>query len=254
MNLHEHPRSVCGACCTRFDSLSVSREGLDILENISTHLHCGQLTAIIGPNGAGKTTLVKALLGLIPYKGSISFSDAEGKRTGKPRIGYVPQFLDMDPMAPLTVCDFFSAALFRSPSFLPPSAKKRASVSALLQRVKAEALIDRRLGTLSGGEKQRVLMALALSPMPNLLLLDEPVSGMDIEGLAAFYHTLDDLRNSYDVSILLISHDFPFVRRYADRVILLNRRILAHGTPDEVFASEYFQALFPEVQSAEVAQ
>lgn len=252
MNLHEHPHSVCGACCTRFDSLSVSREGLDILENISVHLHCGQLTAIIGPNGAGKTTLVKALLGLIPYRGSITFSDAEGNRTGKPRIGYVPQYLDTEPMAPLTVCDFIGAALFRSPCFLPPSVKKRRAISDLLRRVKADPLIDRRLGTLSGGEKQRILLALALSPMPNLLLLDEPVSGMDLEGLAAFYHTLDDLRRSYDVSILLISHDFPFVRRYADRVILLNHRILAHGTPDEVFSSEWFQSLFPEVQSAEV--
>ena len=112
---HLNPVSPCGACCTQFKKLTVSLDGLNILENISLHLHCGEMTAIIGPNGAGKTTLFKALLGQIPYSGEITFSDSEGLRTGTPRIGYVPQHLSVEPMAPITVLDFMCAAIFRRP-------------------------------------------------------------------------------------------------------------------------------------------
>ena len=245
---YDFPRaSCCGACCTQFKHLTVSLEGLDVLEDVSMHLHCGEMTAIIGPNGAGKTTLFKALLRQIPYRGEITFSDATGTRVGKPRIGYVPQYLAAERLAPATVLDFFRAALSRVPAFLPPRKKEREAVLEALSRAGAEQLIDRRVGALSGGETQRVLLALALTPMPDLLLLDEPVSGMDAEGLAAFYHRLDMLRSEYDISILLISHDFSFVRRYADKAALIDRRLLAFGPPQEVFASETFRAVFPGV-------
>ena len=245
---HLNPISPCGACCTQFKKLTVSLDGLNILENISLHLHCGEMTAIIGPNGAGKTTLFKALLGQIPYSGEITFSDSEGLRTGTPRIGYVPQHLSVDPLAPITVLDYMSAALFRRPVFLPVSKRCRRIVEESLSRTGAENVIDRRLGALSGGETQRVLLALALTPMPDLLLLDEPVSGMDAEGLASFYETVDSLRRDFDVSILLISHDFGFVHRYADRAVLLHHCVLSTGKPDHVFASESFRVLFPEVR------
>lgn len=245
---HLNPVSPCGACCTQFKKLTVSLDGLNILENISLHLHCGEMTAIIGPNGAGKTTLFKALLGQIPYSGEITFSDSEGLRTGTPRIGYVPQHLSVEPMAPITVLDFMCAAIFRRPVFLPVTKKQRQQVSDALARTGAEGVIDRRLGALSGGETQRVLLALALTPIPDLLLLDEPVSGMDAEGLAAFYETVDSLRRDYDMSILLISHDFSFVHRYADRAVLLHHCVLSSGKPEHVFSSEAFQVLFPEVR------
>ncbi len=242
---HENAKIACGACCTQLKHLNVQLGSLPVLEDISLHLHCGEMTAIIGPNGAGKTTVFKAILQQVPYQGEITFCNAAGSRRGKPRIGYVPQHLSVEPMAPVTVTDFLGAALSRWPAFLPPTRQKRLRVLDALRATGAEQLLDRRLGALSGGEVQRVLLALALTPMPDLLLLDEPVSGMDAEGLASFYHTLDSLRRDFDISILLISHDFAFVRQYADRAVLLHHRVLSHGLPEAVFQSDAFSALFP---------
>jgi len=242
---HENAHSACGACCTQVRGLTVHLEGLPVLEEASLHMHCGELTAIIGPNGGGKTTLFKAILQQVPYQGEITFQDAAGGRVGRPRIGYVPQYLAVEPLAPVTVLDFLGAALTRSPAFLPPGRAKRRAVREALEKTGAESLMDRRLGALSGGETQRVLLALSLSPMPDLLLLDEPVSGIDAEGLTAFYKIVDTLRHDFDISILMISHDFAFVRQYADRAVLLHHRVLAQGKPGEVFAGEAFAALFP---------
>ncbi|MDR0898058.1 MAG: ATP-binding cassette domain-containing protein [Oscillospiraceae bacterium] len=242
---HDAAHSACGACCTQFRHLTVRLEGLPVLDDVSLHMHCGQITAVIGPNGAGKTTLCRALLGQVRYQGDIHFTDAADARIGRPRIGYVPQHLAVEPLAPVTVLDFLGAALSKEAAFLPPSRKKRAQVLEALTRTGAQGLIDRRLGALSGGEAQRVLLALALEPLPDLLLLDEPVSGVDAEGLAAFYELLDGLRRDYDISILLISHDFAFVRRFADQVVLLDHRVAAHGKPDAVLASAAFARLFP---------
>ena len=219
------------------------------MQKISLHLHCGEMTAIIGPNGAGKTTLFRAILSQIPYQGSVAFTDAAGDRMGKPRIGYVPQNLQVEPLAPATVLDFIGAALSGVPAFLP-SKKKRKLVETALQKTGAEKLLDRKLGALSGGEAQRVLLALALCPMPDLLLLDEPVSGIDASGLNTFYRILDQLRRDYDISIMLISHDFAFVRRYADTAVLLNRHVLDYNKPEVVLKGAAFASLFPGVQGA----
>lgn len=242
---HEGAKNMCGACCTQLKNLTVNLEGLPVLENLSLHLHCGEMTAIIGPNGGGKTTLFKAVLRQVPYTGEITFASAQGTRVGTPRIGYVPQNLALEKLAPVTVLDFLGAALTRQPAFLPPSKQKRRLVSDALARTGADLLSNRRLGALSGGELQRVLLALALAPTPDLLLLDEPVTGIDAEGLASFYALIDSIRREYDISILLISHDFDFVRRYADRAVLLHHRALAHGTPEQVMAGDAFAALFP---------
>ena len=107
-----------------------------------------------------------------------------------------------------------------------------------LSKVKAEHLIDRRFGALSGGELQRVLLALALDPVPNLLLLDEPGAGIDQGGLELFYNTVSELRQNYDMSIILVSHDLNLVAKYADRVILLNKTVISSGTPKQVFGDE----------------
>lgn len=242
---HPEPKTACGACCTECRGVTVELEGQTVLDNLSLHLHCGEMTAIIGPNGAGKTTLFRAILQQVPYRGEIRFADSTGVRTGMPRIGYVPQHLSVEPMAPVTVLDFLVAAQERAPAFLPPSRGRRARACEALSRTGAEGLIDRRLGALSGGEAQRVMLALALSRAPDLLLLDEPVSGVDAEGLSVFYGIVDTLRREYDISILIISHDFSLVRRYADRAILLNKRVLAQGAPGHVLSSAAFAALFP---------
>jgi len=242
---HFGGKTACGACCTELRALTVTLDGHAVLEDVSLHLHCGEMTAIIGPNGAGKTTLFRAILQQIPYRGEIHFTDADGKRMGKPRIGYVPQHLSADPLAPATVLDFLSAALHRSPAFLPPTKKKRARAAQAMAVTGSAELLDHRLGALSGGEAQRVMLALALASEPDLLLLDEPVSGIDAEGLTAFYGVLDALRQSLDISILIISHDFSLVRRYAGRAVLLNRRVLAQGTPEQVLQCPAFSAVFP---------
>ena len=228
----------CGFCCTRIEKLGVSKGSVEILENVNIHIHCGELTAIIGPNGGGKSTLLKALLGEVPHSGQLKYLDSNGSRTGQPVIGYVPQHLSFDTGTPASVSDLFVASLSKSPAWLlkPRSVRKRAIEG--LRKVKAEHLLDRRLGALSGGELQRVLLALALDPVPNLLLLDEPVSGIDQGGLELFYNTVAELRRNYDLSIILVSHDFDLVSHYADRVILLNRTVIASGTPQEVFGNE----------------
>ncbi len=239
----------CGLCCTKIENLGVTKGPICILENVNIHIHCGELTAIIGPNGAGKSTLLKALLGDVPHTGELRYLDSRGDKSSQPLIGYVPQQLSFDPGTPTSVLDLFIAGGSNTPAWLfkPGSVKKRALEG--LQKVKAEHLIDRRLGALSGGELQRVLLALALDPVPNLLLLDEPVSGIDQGGLELFYNTVSELRRNYDLSIILVSHDLELVSKYADRVIMLDRTVISSGTPEQVFKDERTRKAFGVVRS-----
>ncbi|MCX8128769.1 MAG: metal ABC transporter ATP-binding protein [Clostridia bacterium] len=226
----------CGLCCTKIEDFSVIRGGTRILDDINIHIHCGELTALIGPNGAGKSTLLKAVLGEIKHKGELKFLDEKGVHTGHPVIGYVPQQLSFDRSSPVSVLDLFAACKSKIPVWLSRSKKLRSSVSDALERVQAEYAIDRKLGALSGGELQRVLLALALDPVPDILLLDEPVSGIDYCGMEMFYNTVSELRKSYDMTIILVSHDLPLVSKFADHVIFLNRTIICSGSPKEVFS------------------
>lgn len=231
------------ACCLKVSNLSVSFGGVPALENINLHLHCGQMTALIGPNGAGKSTLIKAILGQQAHEGTIDFS-MEGKNGRKLRIGYVPQSPAFDPADPVTVQDLYTACLTRRPAFLPVTKALRVRILECLSRVHGESLIDKRIGTLSGGELQRVLLALALEPMPNLLILDEPLSGVDVEGMELLMGMLDEIRTRYDLSILMITHDFSMLTRYVDKVVLLNRHVLREGSPIDVLDSEEFAGAF----------
>ena len=162
----------CGdACCLRVQNLHVHIGEDRILENVNLHVHCGEMLALIGPNGAGKSTLLKAILGQQEHDGVIAFS-APGERNRKMRIGYVPQSPAFDPGDPLSVADLFACCMSRRPAFLGLSKTMRETVLECLDRVHATDLIDKRVGTLSGGELQRVLLALALEPLPNILILD----------------------------------------------------------------------------------
>jgi zinc transport system ATP-binding protein len=229
----------CGLCCTKISNFGVSRGGTEILRDVNLHIHCGDLTAIIGPNGAGKSTLLKAILGEIPHSGDLQFLDAQNEGTTKPTIGYVPQKLDLDSTSPTSVLDLFAAALALMPIWFSYPKKIRERVRETLARTQADHLINHRLGALSGGELQRVLLALALDPIPHLLLLDEPVSGIDQRGLELFYKTVSILRKDYDLSIILVSHDLNLVAEYADRVAFVNNKMIeCVGTPQEVFSNE----------------
>lgn len=238
-----HGGSCGDSCCLRVQNLSVTIGNDAILHDINLHIHCGQMVALVGPNGAGKSTLMKAILGQQDYRGVIAFS-APGQRGGKPIIGYVPQSPSFDPGDPISVADLFVCCLSPKPAFLRPATSMRQMIIDCLDRVHAADLIDKRVGTLSGGELQRVLLALALEPLPNILILDEPLSGVDVEGQIDLMNMLDELRKIYDLSILMTTHDFSILNRYADKVVLIDRSIRCKGTPDEVLLSDAFIETF----------
>lgn len=234
----------CGdSCCLKVQNLSVTIGNDRILKNINLHVHCGELVALIGPNGAGKSTFLKAILGQRDYEGIIAFS-VPGQRSRKPKIGYVPQSPSFDPGDPVSVADLFVCCMSRRPAFLGHSRAMRQKILECLDRVHGTDLIDKRVGTLSGGELQRVLLALALEPIPNILILDEPLSGVDVEGQTGLMDMLDEIRETYDLSILMTTHDFSILPKYADQVVLINRGIAAAGTPEEVLDSEEFLSVF----------
>lgn len=244
MRNFRHGQSCDSSCCLRIQDLSVKIGSDVILRDVNLHIHCGQLVALIGPNGAGKSTLIKAILGQQDFDGVISFS-APGMRHRKPpRIGYVPQSPSFDPGDPLSVADLFSCCLSRRPAFLGLSAAMRDKTLECLERVHGEDLLVKRVGTLSGGELQRVLLALALEPLPNILILDEPLSGVDVEGQAGLMDMLDEIRKRYDLSILMITHDFGMLSTYADEVALIDHTVLKSGAPSEVLDSEEFCTVF----------
>jgi zinc transport system ATP-binding protein len=245
LNLHRGlAPHQCGECCTRLESLGVTLNGHCVLDDVTLHLHCGELTALVGPNGAGKSTLLRTLLGEVPHTGEIHFLPVFGHgREDAPAIGYVPQQLDFDRYSPLSVQDVFSCALSSGPVALWHSGRVRLKARDALAAVEAEHLLDRRLGRLSGGELQRVLLALSLTPVPNLLLLDEPVSGIDLAGRGLFYRIVSDLRQRFDLSILMVSHDLAGVTEVSDRIIFLDRRVVCSGPPAKVIAH-------PEVRRA----
>lgn len=240
---HENNGQCHGACCLRGQGLTVRAGEQVILQDVDFHLHCGEITALIGPNGAGKSTLFKAILGQLPHTGVLEFQRSGGEKT-RPLIGYVPQSPTFDPGEAVSVLDLFAASISSWPVFLPTPKRLRAKVEACLDRVHAKALIDQRVGALSGGELQRVLLAMALEPVPHILILDEPLSGVDMEGEKQLLDLLDEVRREYDLSILLSTHDFATLETYADKVLLLKGRLLKAGAPAEVLSSPEFQAVF----------
>ena len=243
MKLFFHGGGCGDACCLRVQNLSVKIGSETILHDFNMHVHCGELVALIGPNGAGKSTFLKAVLGQVDYDGVIA-SSSPGQRDRRPRIGYVPQSPTFDPGDPVSVADLFACCMSKRPAFLGLSKTMRKTVLECLSRVHGEDLIDKRVGTLSGGELQRVLLALALEPLPNILILDEPLSGVDVEGMGVLMDMLDEIRKTYDLSILMTTHDFSNLGRYADQVVLIDRTVLAQGKPDDVLSSEAFQKIF----------
>ena len=243
LNTERH--SACRLCRVAVNGLTVTAQGDALLSDVSVHIHCGQLTALVGPNGAGKTTFIRALLSQVPYRGVIEHQDAHGKHFGAIRTGYVPQHFPFDKQMPLTVCDLMASAMSARPVWLGVSKQVRQRARETLAIARADSLIDRQLGRLSGGELQRVLLALGLYPLPDLLILDEPVSGVDQNGLSLFLDVVTELTRTHHLAILLVSHDWAVVQKYADHVILLDKKVLAEGSAREVFESAAFRQVFP---------
>lgn len=231
-------------CCTHLDNVSVQAGTETILKDVSFHIHCGQVTTLIGPNGAGKSTLLKAILGEIPYDGNINTELDQYKDHREVRIGYVPQKLILEPNTPISVQDLFAVTFSKRPVWLGYSKKIKAITDKALEETGASALKNKKLGELSGGELQRVLLALSLTPPPDLLLLDEPVTGIDPQGVELFYDMVAKIRKQHHIAILMVSHDCKTAAKYSDKMIFLNKKVIAQGSPTEVLKNPAVVHLF----------
>ena len=214
------PEHVCH-CSVKIEELSVRKGSTEILNQVKLTANHGEILDLIGRNGAGKTTLLKAILGQTPYSGRISYFNGQGKRIDRPRIGYVPQFLAFDRSTPVTVEDLFCANRSRIPVWMSHGQKRQKEEESLLEKVGGTGLFRKKLGALSGGELQRVLLAFALDPLPDLLLLDEPVSAVDRKGVGVFYDLVTSLRSEYHMPVILVSHDLGHVKKYASKAAFL---------------------------------
>ncbi|MCP9340231.1 zinc ABC transporter ATP-binding protein ZnuC [Stutzerimonas xanthomarina] len=212
----------------RLENIHVRFARQAVLEGAELRVHRGEIVTLIGPNGAGKTTLVRAVLGLLkPDSGTVW-------RKPKLRVGYMPQKLHVDPTLPLSVLRFLR---------LVPGVDRAAALAAL-NEVGAEHVIDSPLQSVSGGEMQRVLLARALLRQPELLVLDEPVQGVDVAGQAELYRLIGRLRERYGCGVLMVSHDLHLVMSATDQVVCLNRHVCCSGHPEQVSADPAFVELF----------
>jgi len=205
-----------------------------ILNNINFELEKGDILAVIGPNGAGKTTLLKAILGLIPYRGEVKYKNDDIKIYLN-EISYIPQKFEFDKSIPLTVEEFLSLALKKINKNKKESTIKEIGISNL---------INKKIGDLSGGELQRVLIAKAVLEEPELILLDEPTTGIDIEGEKKFYELLLHLNKEHKITIIFVSHEINIVYNFSNKVICLNKDLLCFGPTQQLLTEKTIKALY----------
>jgi len=226
-------------------ALTVQRDRRRLLTDVSLNVPPGSAHLLVGPNGAGKSTLFAAVLGLIEFSGRIRF---HWRASG--RIGYLPQSFVVDRTLPLTVGEFLALSRQRRPVCVGIGRAQRRCTAALLASVGLAGFERRPLGALSGGEQQRVLLANAIDPVPELLLLDEPASGLDDTAVRQFEQVLVELKRAHGTGVLMVSHDLGQVRRLADQVTLLDRSVRRSGTPAAVLAGDLAASLAGGVEYA----
>lgn len=209
-----------------------------VFQNLSLHLYPGQFAGLVGPSGTGKSTLLKAILGTVPVlSGSVSVSGNQVSPQTPPHVGYVPQIETVDWDFPVTVEQVVAMGLYRESRRLPWLTRaERTRIQALLEQLGIGSYAGRHIKALSGGEQQRVFLARALIGNPQLLILDEPTSGVDLKTQHAILHLLGELNRS-GVTILLTTHDLNAVARHLPWVICFNQIIIAQGHPEEIFTS-----------------
>lgn len=207
------------------------------LEDVSFDVPVGNIAAVIGPNGSGKTTLIKTILGLIkPEHGDIKIFGSE-LEDARGLIGYVPQKFDFDKTFPITVAEFLHLHRHRH-----VATKK---VEEKIKEVGLTPLIlTKQLGSLSGGQLQRVLIASAIINSPTLLVLDEPATGVDIVGEAAFFDVIEHLNHEHNTTVIMVSHDISMVSRLVDQVICVNKNLLCSGPPQSVLTQKKLTNLY----------
>jgi zinc transport system ATP-binding protein len=212
----------------RMEALVVRFAGEAVVDHVDLAVHAGEIVTVVGPNGSGKTTLLRAALGLIGVDGGRVW-----RRRGL-RIGYVPQQLQVDATLPLSVRRFVALA----------GGAGNADVHQALEAVGAGYLLDKPMRSLSGGEMRRALLARALVPHPDLLVLDEPTAGVDVAGQAELYQLVDNIRRRQGCGVLLVSHDLHLVMASTDRVVCLNHHVCCTGTPEDITVHPEYRALF----------
>jgi zinc transport system ATP-binding protein len=209
--------------------LTVLREGRAVLDRVTLRVMRGAIHVVVGPNGGGKSSLIEALLGQAAFTGTVRCHLRAGGRTG-----YVPQNFPVDPTLPVTVVELLALSRQLLPVCLGVRKQTRAAIDRLLERVGLTGLSTRRLGALSGGELRRVLLAHALDPAPELLLLDEPASGLDQASVARLEEIVRALRDEHGTTVIMVSHDHDQARRLADAVTIIDRAVIKSGPPAEV--------------------
>jgi phosphonate C-P lyase system protein phnK len=219
-------------------NLTLTLSNTKILKNINLTVEPGKIHCLVGPNGGGKTSLLRSILGQVPYEGEIYISYDKTKI-----IGYVPQYLDFEKSLPITVENFLSIVYQQKPCFLGVSGKYRKTVDDLLKRIGMYEKKKRLVGNLSGGEKQRLLLAQAIYPEPDLLILDEPFTGIDKLGEDYFKSVIKDLKNK-GVTILWIHHNLKQVIEMADTVTCIKKEIQFSGEPKKVLDEEKILTVF----------
>lgn len=210
------------------ENISLVLRGKTILSDISLQVHSGEIITLIGPNGAGKTSLIRILLGLSKA------SSGKLERQQALRVGYVPQRIQIPDVMPLRVYDFLNVT----------GQYDVAQCQCILDEVDCGYLLYCAIQDISGGEMQRVLLSRALLKQPQLLVLDEPASGMDIIGQQALYETIRHVRDSYNCGVLMVSHDLHLVMAATDKVICLNTHVCCTGHPDDVSEHPEYLKLF----------
>jgi len=210
-----------------------------VLENIDLHLHHGQFAALVGPSGAGKTTLLRLILGTLqPNHGTVSIAGRSLNGGPAPQVAYVPQLETVDWNFPVTVEQVVLMGRVRNRSLLPwPSRDERRRVLEVLEQLDIAQLAKNHIRDLSGGQQQRVFLARALIAEPDLLVLDEPTTGVDMRVAETILHLLGDL-NRRGITILLTTHDLNAAAAHVPWIICLNRQIIAQGSPEYVFTTE----------------
>lgn len=223
------------------EDLSLTLGKVLVLRDITLEIEQGETVALIGPNGAGKSSLIKCILGIFPYQGKITFRGKLLKHHRElkaflEKVGYVPQFIDFDRETPVTVKELLLASR--------PKGVTEENIHASVKEVGAETYLDQRLGTLSGGQLQRIMIALNLLKSPELLFLDEPSSGIDIHGQEVFYALLRRIQKERNLTVVLVSHDIGVVHNVASRVLCVNQTLQCSGPPQVVLTPEKIKELY----------
>ncbi len=224
-------------------NLSVKIGNKKILQDINFSIKEGDFLIIIGPNGSGKTTLIRSVLNIVPHAGQVFIFGKSTKNISslKGIVGYVPQKFDFDRTFPITVYEAIDIAIGNR---IGDSKKRKKKILSVLEQVGMDSYYNYRIGSLSGGQIQRVLIARAIANNPKIIFFDEPLAGVDVKGEKTFYELVNNLKNTENLTVVLVSHDVTVVNLYADKIAALNRILVSFGKPEEVLTKSNFEGAY----------